>query len=191
MVALNAHEAERFIAEPSDAIRLFLVYGSDSGAITERARALEKYALKRGRGEAVLRVGSDELSAEPGRVADEANSASLFGGEPVISLRVLDGRHNVIGALQPLLDRPLEAAWVIVEAAELSQSSPLRKAFEASRHAVTLPTYAIEGSDLSRFIRAAAEEAGVRIDVAALEMLSENLGGDRLAIRGELEKLFL
>jgi DNA polymerase-3 subunit delta len=191
MVALKAHEAERFIAEPSDAIRLFLIYGSDSGAITERARALEKCALKRGRGEAVLRVGSDELSAEPGRVADEANSASLFGGEAVISLRVLDGRHNVIGALQSLLDRPPETAWVIVEAAELSPTSALRKAFEASRHAVALPTYSVEGAELSRFIRAAAEEAGVRIDPAALEMLSENLGGDRLAIRGELEKLFL
>lgn len=191
MVALKAHETDRFIAAPPEAIRLFLVYGSDSGAITERARALEKHALKRGRGDEVLRIGSDELSADPGRIVDEANSASLFGGEPVIALRVLDGRHNVIGALQPLLDRPPAAGWVIVEAAELSQTSPLRKAFEASRHAVALPTYAVEGDDLDRFIRAAADEAGVRIDPGALELLAENLGGDRLAIRGELEKLFL
>jgi DNA polymerase-3 subunit delta len=191
MVAVKAYEVDRFIARPPEAIRLFLVYGSDAGAITERARALENYALARGRGEAVLRVGSDELSTEPGRIVDEANSASLFGGEPVVSLRVLDGRHNVIGALQPLLDRAPEAGWVIVEAAELSPTSPLRKAFEVSRRAVALPTYTIEGEDLPRFIAAAAEAAGVRIDPLALEMLTENLGGDRLAIRGELEKLFL
>src|SRR5436190_14084697 len=152
MVALKAHEADRFLADPSDAIRLFLVYGSDSGAITERARALEKYTLKRGRGEGVLRVGSDELSADPGRVSDEANSASLFGGEPVISLRVLDGRHNVIGALQPLIDRPPDAGWVIVEAAELNPTSPLRKAFEASKRAVALPTFQVEGANLESFI---------------------------------------
>src|SRR6266404_4186890 len=120
MAALKAHEVDRFLAQPPEGVRLFLLYGSDPGAITERARTLEQLALKRGRGETVLRVGSDELSAEPGRVADEANSASLFGGEPVISLRVLDGRHNVIGALQPLLDRPPSAAWVIVEAGELT-----------------------------------------------------------------------
>src|SRR3954462_10768662 len=120
MVAVKAHEVERFLKKPAEGVRLFLLYGSDSGAITERARALEQFALRHGKGEAVLRVGSDELSAEPGRVADEANSASLFGGEAVISLRVLDGRHNVIGALQSLLDRPPETAWVIVEAAELS-----------------------------------------------------------------------
>ena len=79
MVALKAHEVERFLKKPAEDIRLFLLYGSDSGAITERARTLEQLALKRGGGEAVLRVGSDELSAEPGRLADEANSASLFG----------------------------------------------------------------------------------------------------------------
>ena len=191
MVALKAHEADRFLAKPPENIRLFLIYGSDSGAITERARALEQLALKRGRGESVFRVGSDELSNEPGRVADEANSSSLFGGEPVISLRVLDGRHNVIGALQPLIDRPPEAAWVIVEAAELQTTSPLRKAFETSKSAVTLPTYQVEGADLTALIRTAAEEAGVTIEPPALDLLAENLGGDRLAIRGELEKLFL
>ena len=191
LVALKAHEVERFLAKPPEGIRLFLVYGSDSGAITERARRLEQLALQRGRGDAVLRIGSDELSGEPGRVADEANSASLFGGEPVISLRVLDGRHNVVGALQPLFERPPEAAWVIVEAGELTPSNALRKAFEASKRTAALPTFQAEGKDLDALIRTAAEEHGVTIEPAALELLAENLGGDRLAIRGELEKLFL
>jgi DNA polymerase-3 subunit delta len=191
MVAVKAHEADRYLASPPEGIRLFLVYGSDSGAITERARKIERLALKRGGGETVLRVGSDELSADPGRISDEANSASLFGGEPVIALRVLDGRHNVIGALQPLLDRPPEAGWVIVEAAELAPASPLRKSFEASKAAVALPTYQVEGAGLTALVRAAADEAGVTIEPPALDLLAENLGGDRLAIRGELEKLFL
>ena len=191
LVALKAHEVERFLAKPPEGIRLFLVYGSDSGAITERARRLEQLALQRGRGDAVLRIGSDELSGEPGRVADEANSASLFGGEQVISLRVLDGRHNVVGALQPLFERPPEAAWVIVEAGELTPSNALRKAFEASKRTAALPTFQAEGKDLDVLIRTAAEENGMTIEPAGLELLAENLGGDRLAIRGELEKLFL
>ncbi len=109
----------------------------------------------------------------------------------MIALRVLDGRHNVAGALEPLFERPPEAAWVVVEAAELSPSSPLRKAFEASKHAVAIPTYPLEGGELAALIHAAVEEAGMTIEPGALELLSENLGGDRLAIRGELEKLFL
>jgi DNA polymerase-3 subunit delta len=191
MVALKAHDADRTLAAPPDGIRLFLVYGNDPGGITERARLVERIALQRGRGDAVLRFGSDEISADPGRIADEAFSASLFGGEPVISLRVIDGRHNVIGALQPLLDRPPESSWVIVEAGELAPTSPLRKAFEGSSRALAAPTFQVEGAGLASLIHAAAEEAGLVIEPAALEILVENLGGDRLASRGELEKLFL
>jgi DNA polymerase-3 subunit delta len=191
MVALKAHEADRFLKSPPESVRMFLVYGSDSGAITERARMLEQLALKRGGGEAVLRIGSDELSNEPGRVADEADSASLFGGEPVIALRVLDGRHNVTGALKPLFDRPPSAAWIVVEAGELNTANPVRKAFESSKDAVTLPTYELEGAGLEKFIRNAARDAGLSLDEPALEVLSEKLGGDRLAVRGEIEKLFL
>lgn len=191
MVALKAHEVERFMRSPAADMRMFLVYGSDSGAITERARTLEQMALKRGRGESVLRVGSDEIAAEPGRISDEANSSSLFGGEPVIGLRVLDGRHNVIGALQPLFDRPPEAAWLIVEAGDLNTTNPVRKAFEKAGSAVALPTFALSEKALSAFIESTVEDAGMTIDNAALELLEENLGGDRLAVRGELEKLIL
>ncbi len=164
MAAVRAHDADRYLASPPEGVRLFLVYGSDAGAITERARHVERVALKRGGGDQVLRIGSDELSSDPGRVVDEALSASLFGGEPVIALRVLDGRHNVIGSLQPLFDRPPEAAWLVVEAGELSPSSPLRKAFESSKHAAAIPTYPLEGGDLAALVHAAAEEAGVTIE---------------------------
>ncbi len=191
MVTVRSHDADRYLASPPEGIRLFLIYGSDAGAITERARHLERVALKRGNGDEVLRIGSDELSSNPGRVADEAYAASLFGGEPVIALRMLDGRHNVVGAVTPLIERPPDAAWLVVEAAELATTSPLRKAFEASKHAAAIPTYPLEGGDLAALIHATVEEAGMTIDPSALELLAENLGGDRLAVRGELEKLVL
>jgi len=191
MVALKAHEADRFLTSPPKGIRLFLLYGNDAGAITERARALENLALELGGGEEVLRIGSDEISDNPGRIADEVNSASLFGGEPVISVRVLDGRHNVIGALEPVLERPPDSSWLVVEAGELKPESPLRKAFEKAKTAVALPTYRLEGNGLTALIRESAKEAGLTVDDDALELLEENLGGDRLAVRGELEKLFL
>lgn len=191
MVAVKPFEVERFLSVPPPTVRLFLVYGSDPGAITERARLLERMALKRGAGDAVKRFGSDEIASDPGRITDETASSSLFGGEPVIALRVLDGRHNVIGAVRPILEREPKAAWVVLEAGELAPASPLRKAFEACPHAAALPTYPLEGRALSAFIRAAAQEAGLTVEPAALELLTENLAGDRLASRAELEKLFL
>jgi len=150
MVAVKAHEADRFVAAPPEHLRLFLVYGSDQGAITERARHLEQIALKRGGGETATRIGSDELSSDPGRIVDEVQSASLFGGEPVVTLRVADGRHNVIGAVAPVIDNPPDAAWLIIEAGDLAATSPLRKAFEKSDRAVAVP------ADSERLVRTPA-----------------------------------
>jgi DNA polymerase-3 subunit delta len=191
MVAIKAHEADRILAAPPDAIRLFLIHGSDAGAVTERARAVERVALQRGGGDVVTRIGSDTLSADPGRVADEAYSVSMFGGEPVIAVRVLDGRHNVIGALEPLLARPPDNAWVVVEAGELTPANPLRKAFEGSKHALAVPTYTLESADIAALVAEWAERSGLIVATAARDLLLEHLGGDRLAIHGELEKLLL
>jgi DNA polymerase-3 subunit delta len=191
MVAVKARDADRYAASPPEGVRLFLVYGNDAGGVTERARQIERVALKRGGGDSVMRFGSDQISADPGRIADEAHAASLFGGEPVISLRMLDGRHNVIGAVQPLIERPPEASWLVVEAADLNPTSPLRKAFEASPRAAALPVFQTEGRDLISMVRSMAEDAGKTIEPAAIELLSESLGADRLASRGEIEKLFL
>jgi DNA polymerase-3 subunit delta len=190
MVSVDSRRAAAFLASPPDGVRLFLFHGSDAGAVSERARQVERIALERGGGDAVLRFGSDEISSDPGRIADEAYSASLFGGEPVIALRVLDGRHNVLGAIEPLLARPPDAAWLIVEAGELAKTSALRKAFEASSRAAAIVSYPLDAADLPSFIRQAAEEAGRMIEPEAVELLAEVLGGDRLAMRSELDKLF-
>jgi DNA polymerase-3 subunit delta len=191
MVAIKTRDAERFIAAPPEAVRLFLVYGDDPGAITEAARRLERHALHRGGSDAVIRFGSDEISADPGRIADEVYAAPLFGGEPVVGLRVLDGRHNVIGALQAVFERPPDAAWLIVEAGELTPASPLRKAFEGEPRAAALPIFHADAAALASLVRATAEGAGVTIEPEAQGLLLSALGGDRMASRGELEKLFL
>lgn len=190
MTVVKDENAERFLNAPPDGIRLFLLYGSDSGTVTERARLVERVALRRGGGDVVQRYGSDQLGSAPGLIADEAYSASLFGGEPVISLRIQDGRHNVIGAVSPLLQKPPDSAWLVVEAGELTPASSLRKAFEGSPRAAAVPAFHLEGASLASFIGAAAADAGVMIEPAALEMLAGHLGGDRLQSRGELEKLF-
>ncbi len=190
MTVVKDENAERYLVSPPDSIRMFLLYGNDPGTVTERARLVERVALQRGGADSVQRFGSDLIASTPGLIAEEANSASLFGGEPVVSLRVLDGRHNVIGALMPLLERPPDSAWLVVEAGELTPASPLRKAFEASSRAAAIPAFHLEGASLASFISATAADAGVVMEPAALEMLAAHLGGDRLQSRGELEKLF-
>ena len=192
MVAVKTNDADRFIADPPDGLRLFLVHGSDPGAVTERARALERTAQKRDpAGGNLIRLNSEELTSDPGRVSDEALSVSMFGGEPILSIRITDGRHNLMPALQPLMETPPDAAWIIVEAGELRRTNPLRKAFEAGAHAASIVCYELDTRDLGRMIGTMVAEAGLAIEDEALETLSAMLGADRMASRNEIEKLIL
>ncbi|MGQ7794398.1 DNA polymerase III subunit delta [Faunimonas sp. B44] len=190
MVAVPANRVEQFLADPPAGVRMVLVYGADAGAVTERARRLEAVAQARG-ADAALRLGSDEIGADPGRLADEAYAASLFGGTPLVSLRVLDGRHNVAAALEPLLSRPPQEGFVIVEAGDLKTDSALRKSFEQSAHAAAIPCREAEPADIAALIHQLASETHVIIDPAALDDLVALLGTDRMAARGEIEKLVL
>ena len=192
MVAIKAAGVPKFIADPPLDMRLFLVFGRDCGAVTECARKLETLARRRdAAGGSVVRVGSDEVAGNPGKLSDEINAASLFGGEPVIALRVTDGRHNVMAGLAPLLDSPPKAGWLIVEAGDLAPSSAVRKAFEANVHAAALPCYESDARDLAVMAHAMFEDAGCTIELEAVDLLVATIGNDRLISRSEIEKLVL
>jgi DNA polymerase III subunit delta len=192
MVAVKAQNLNRFLSEKAAAIRLFVIYGPDQGAVSECAGDIEALAARRDpAGGTLKRFTSEELSAEPGLLADEAYAGSLFGGAPIIRLRVTDGRHNVAGALEPLIERPPEEAWVIVEAGELRPAAPLRKLFEQSRAAAAVPCYASDPEEIAALARQVLREAGLEAEPDALDLLAAILGADRLATRNELEKLAL
>jgi len=190
MVAVRGPDAERFVADPPSALRLFLVYGPDQGSAAERARRLEKVAEKRARGGVrAVHLAAEEVASDPLRLADEIFGPSLFGGEPLVRLRVFDLRHNILPALQPLLDAPLDGAWAIVEAGDLRKEAGLRRVFEASPHAAAIPSFLPEAADIADLARTMAGEAGKRLSPDSLTLLKERLGGDRLASRGEIDKL--
>ena len=146
MVAVKPRDADRFLADPPDDVRMFLFHGADAGAVTERGRAVVNIAVSRGSDDGnLVRLGSDELAHDPGRLADEALSVSMFVGDTVIVVRISDGRHNLMPALQPLLDAPPEAAWIVVEAGELRRQrrahapSPSRsRTYSSTQSATTL-----------------------------------------------------
>jgi len=192
MVAIKAAGVAKFVADPPKDMRLFLVFGRDTGAITERARQLEALARSRDpAGGSVVRYSSDEVAGNPGLLSDEINAASLFGGEPVITLRITDGRHNVIAGLAPLLDAPPSTGWLIVEAGELARSSAVRKSFEANARAAALPCYESDARDLAAMAHAMFADAGCAIEPDAIDLLVATIGNDRLISRSEIEKLIL
>ncbi|SEQ54082.1 DNA polymerase III, delta subunit [Faunimonas pinastri] len=190
MTTVDAAGADRYVASPPPGIRIFLLYGPDAGAVTERARVLEAVArLRDPAGGSVVRIGTDEISGNPGRLADEIFAVSLFGGEPIVTVRLSDGRVNLQPAVEPLLKQPLEQGYVIIEAGDLKNTSPLRKGVEGSGHAAAIPCYESDARGVTQQVQQQIAEAGQTIEPDALELVAGSLGGDRLVTRSEVAKL--
>ena len=81
MVAVKNREAERFVSAPPDGLFLFLVYGSDSGMVRERALTIiSKRVDDRHDPFQFVEMSGDAVSADPLALLDEANTTPLFGG---------------------------------------------------------------------------------------------------------------
>lgn len=186
MTALKAHEVDAFLKKRGE-FPFTLVYGPDRGLVNERCALLAK---KAGADEASLvRLEGERIAADPALLDDEARAISLFGGPRVIWLRV-DGKA-VEEPLENLLSDPPRDVTLIVEAGDLKPSSALRKLFEKEKIAIALPCYSDDARALGQLINDELAQANISIEPDAKHALIENLGGDRLATRQELQKLCL
>ena len=87
MVAINTREIDSYVAKPSPAHAIILVFGADIGLVRERADALIKSAVDDINDPfSLVRLEGDDLAAEPSRRVDEAMTVPLFGGRRAIRL---------------------------------------------------------------------------------------------------------
>jgi DNA polymerase-3 subunit delta len=168
---------------------LFLVYGSDSGLVRERARKLLR-ALVDDPADPfqLVELDGDELAGDPLRLADEANTIPLFGGRRAVHVEL--GAKNILPALEPLLNAPAESA-VLIEAGALKRDHALRKLFEKERSAAAIECSPDSAADVQRLINEELKAAGLALDDDARETLVALLGQDRLSTRSEIGKLVL
>jgi DNA polymerase III subunit delta len=190
MSELKASGVDAYLRKPpSHAI--ILVYGPDRGLVSERASLLARQS-----GTALddpfssVRLDAAEIEADPPRLADEAGTISMFGGKRLIWVQGAGG-PKFAAAFTALCDNPPPGALILVEAGELKKEAALRKAAEKSPSAVTLPCYPDEGRGIDALIDEVMAANALQLDMDARQFLRARLGGDRLASRGELEKLAL
>jgi len=191
MTAIAAKDVDRFIARPDPAQPIVLVYGPDAGLVRERVDALVRAAVDDPNDPfAFVRIESEELASNPGRLADEANTVPLFGGRRAVLLKV-NSRHNIVPSLEAVLDPAPRDCRVIVEAGELRKTAPLRTLFEKAKTAAAVACYPDGERDLARIIDEEMREADLTLAPDARSALAALLGGDRLASRSEIRKLAL
>jgi DNA polymerase-3 subunit delta len=82
-------------------------------------------------------------------------------------------------------------ALVVVEAGDLGPRSKLRKLFETASNGAAIACYADDSRAIETVIRETLGGRNLTISRDALQYLCDNLGGDRMVSRSELEKLAL
>lgn len=185
---LAFRDIEPFVKNPNPAVRVILIYGPDSGLMKERSKVISKTVVEDLNDPFNVAVLSTEiLSEDPARLSDEAGAMSMMGGDRLI--RIEGASDKVTTLVKEYLQNPNDQALVILEAAELSPRSSLRKLCEKEQNAVALPCYVEDERDLSRFIRDTMREAKLQIDQDAVNWLAINISGDRAKVRMEIDKL--
>jgi DNA polymerase-3 subunit delta len=190
VVAISNREVESYLAKPSPAHAIILLFGADVGLVRERADALIAAAVDDVNDPfSLVRLEGDDLAAEPSRLVDEAMTVPLFGGRRAIRVRA--GGRSFASGVEILLQEPPKDCRIVIEAGELRRDSPLRVMCEKAKTAAAIACYADTARDLAKLIDDELRVANLRIDPDARTALTELLGGDRLASRNEIRKLAL
>jgi DNA polymerase-3 subunit delta len=185
---LDSRSIRGFLASPDPEIRAVLLYGPDEGKVRERGADLaRKIVPDLNDPFRIAEFTGAALADDPARLADEAAAIAMGGGRRVV--RVRPAGNDCAEAFAQFLKHPAGDALVIAEAGDLDGRSALRKVFEAAPAGAAVPCYADEGRDLSRLIADTLAQNKVSAARDALAWLESRLGGDRLVIKGEIEKL--
>ncbi|NOZ42399.1 MAG: DNA polymerase III subunit delta [Alphaproteobacteria bacterium] len=187
---LNKNDITAQIRQLSPGYRAVLIYGRDEGLVRERAQKIARQVVADLRDAfLVANIDPDRLKAAPYLLADEAAAISMIGGRRII--RVDGAGDMVTGAAKAFLDNPVGDGLVIITAGGLRTTSSLVKLFAAARNAAVLPCYEDDQASLQNLVFEVMADHNLKVDPAAVGYLLDNLGGDRMISRGELEKLAL
>lgn len=192
MAQKKAHEVDAFLARPARIYPIVLIYGPDKGLVSERAHSYAKVLnIPLDDPFSTIRLEAAEIESDPARLIDEAQTASLFGGDRLIWVRNAASGKGLADAIKQLSATTLEHTFIIIEAGDLKKGAGLRGTVEAAEKAIALPCYADDERSLDALIDKILSELHLAITLDARKLLRESLGGDRLASRMEIEKLCL
>ncbi|WP_181160109.1 DNA polymerase III subunit delta [Sandaracinobacter neustonicus] len=189
MTAIRRADLLRRFGSWEPSIRLILLAGPDESSSRELAQLAAKALADPADPMAITDIAADELKSDPGKLADEAASVSMFGGARLI--RVAGAGESTQEAVRLLLAAPVAGDPVVMLAGDLAKSSALRKLAEDSPLALALISYPLEGRDLANWLQSHAKELGLRLESGIAERLMASSDGDTGVLASELAKYAL
>jgi DNA polymerase-3 subunit delta len=185
-VKANANAIRTAIDAANPNIRLFLLHGPDEAGAQE---LFDRLARKMGPEAERIDLEPGTLRAEPGRLADEAASLSLFGGARFI--RVTGAGEESLAAATLLLDADQAGNPVVMIAPALRSTARLVKLAQGAPGAMAYACYVPDAREAAEIAALLGRERGLRLASDAAQSIATASGGDRAVIARELEKLAL
>ncbi len=181
-------QLQKFVQQPDAKLRAVLIFGSDEGLVRERAKAVAE-AIVEDLNDPFRTVSltQPELQDDPARLADEAAAMAMTGGQRLIQVTSVTDRLGKL--FTEFLADPPGDGFVLVTAGDLTAKGSLRKAFEGADCAAAVACASDSDETLDSLIGQVLGAAELTIDDDARLFLRNNLGGDRMVSRQELEKL--
>lgn len=182
----SAAQIRAAVDKPGANTRLYLFHGPDEAGAADLAER-----LARALGPEVERIDLDmkALREQPGRLADEAASLSLFGG--VRYIRLLGAEESATEAISLLLAAERAGNPVVAIGPGLKASGKLVKLAIADPAAMSHGCYVPEGIEATKLAANVAREHGLRLTGDVPQRLAAACGGDRAILAREIEKLAL
>jgi DNA polymerase III subunit delta len=190
MVAIKPHQANAVLTRPDGNLVAFLIYGTDSGLVSERAvRLTQSLAARENPPGEIVRIDDPELEQDSERLSTELLTMAMFGGRKIV--RTAMSRRLTGAALRELLSGPPLAGILVVEGGNLRPDDTARQVFEKSATAAAIPCFPDDAQSLEAMVGEVLSGHGLKITPDARELLVARLGADRGISRGEVEKLAL
>ncbi|MCT6842609.1 MAG: DNA polymerase III subunit delta [Commensalibacter sp.] len=171
--------------------RVYLIYGENTGLVRERASRLVK-KIANSLNDPFLVAVLDKENHD--RLVEEATALSLMGGQRAVWVR--DASDNLAKKLEIFCASYLNKensshldSVIVIEAGSLSTRSPLRILAEKHPLMAAIACYAETGRSLEETVHSLLGKKKISPD--AFRYLLAMLGGDRILIRNEIEKLLL
>lgn len=159
--------------------------------VSENTKSIQKSVLKDNPDPfALVQLESDDIADDPGKLADEATTVALFGGDRFIRVK-LSGRKQITKSVEALLAIEPEDTTIVIEAGDLKKNNPIRSLIEKSKTAMALPCYQDDSRTLYRLIEDNFSKASIQADRDAVDLLVSLLGENRRTSLNEIEKLAL
>ncbi|AHA27525.1 DNA polymerase III subunit delta [Candidatus Liberibacter americanus] len=192
MVELKSYEFEK---QNIDKLLLdyfvFIFYGSDKGLISELIIKLKK-KLRYSYYDpfSFINLNCTVINKNPEKLWDEIQSIGLFNKKRVIFIDDISNEKTILDCLEEIIIKNINNVLIIIKSGELKKDNRLRKMGKIYKNALSISCYSDNEITLTRLIKEEFSYHKKQLSSEAEKLLLMFLGGDRIASRNELQKLF-